>query len=297
MTVTTDWPGRAEQREFEPFRPQLGRVRPLQFETPESYLVRLSRANAIDPTHIARLTQVRRQRTGRLDELAYVIAELGGPPVGHFTREYARAFVHERPLLNKVFAAHRSTRRACTRCAGGDEVQTFDHRRFVICLKHDRWVGRGGQRQVVDYELRTVERHFRRIAATGLIPPFAHDRVVATLDQNAGALGSGLWRGHRPHSREPIDRYPALVRILQVLADYLAAHWPRECEIQGWHRRPEQHRLYDYLRPRLAWLGEPTELWKATDDLVEVAIDIITSRSAEFAHDIAEPRRAREPKS
>jgi len=292
MTATTDWFGLQEQREFEPFRPQLGRVRPLQFETPDSYLVRLCRANVIDPTHVARQTHVRRQRTGRADELARVIAELGGPPVGHFTREYARAFVQESPPLNKVFPGHRSTRPGCRRCAAGEVVETFDHRRFMICLKHDRWVGRGGQRQVVDYESRTVERHFRRIAATGLIPSFAHDSVVATLDRNAAAFGNGLWRGHHRHAHVPTDRYPALVRTLQVLADYLAERWPREREIQSWHRRPEQHRLYEYLRPRLAWLGEPAELWQATDELVGVVIDIITSRSAEFGHDIHERQPA-----
>jgi hypothetical protein len=259
MSATTDWPGRDVQRGFEPFRPQLGRVRPHQFETPESYLVRLCRANVIDPTHVARQTQVRRQRTGRPDELAHVIAELGGPPVGHFTREYTRAFLRENPSLSTVFVAHHCTRPGCRRCAGGDDFETFDHRRFMICLKHDRWVGRGGQRQVIDYELRTVERRFRRIAASGLIPPFAHDRVVAPLDRNAAALGDGLWRGHRRHAHVPIDMYPALVRILQVLADYLAEHWPRGREIRTWHRRPEQHRLYE-CPSSPAWHGSASPL-------------------------------------
>lgn len=92
MTAAVDGAGRAEECEFEPFRPQLGRVRPLQFETPDSYLVRLCSANAIDPSHITRLIRVRRQHTGRSDELAHVIAELGGPPAEHFSWEYARAF-------------------------------------------------------------------------------------------------------------------------------------------------------------------------------------------------------------
>lgn len=135
--------------------------------------------------------------------------------------------------------------------------------------------------------MRTVERRFRRITATGLIPPFAHDAIVALIDRHAAELGDGLWRGHCRHAHVPIDNYPALVRILQMLADYLAAHWPRERGIRTWHRRPEQHRLYDYLRPRLAWLGERAVIWKLTDELVGVAIDI-TSRSAEFALDVDE---------
>jgi hypothetical protein len=274
--------------EIEPFKAQVARVRPHQFETPDSYLARLCAANVIDPSYIARQTEVRRQRTRRRNELAHVIAELGGPPVGHFPSEYARAFVKESPSLAEVFGPRRSVRQACRRCTAGEEVETFDQRRFMMCLKHDRWVGPGDQRQIIDYEMRNVERRFRRLTATGLIPPFAHDAVVNLVDRHATVLGDRLWRGHRQHAHAPIDHYPALVHILQVLADYLSEHWPLECEIRTWHRRPEQRRLYDHLRTRLTWLGERTVIWKLTNELVGVAIDIITSRTVEFAFDIDE---------
>lgn len=257
---------------------------PHQFENPDSYLARLCAANLIDGNYIRRLIQNRRFRTGRPDELAHVINELGGPDVGHFHREYARATAQPAPRLKDAFPTRQQKRAACSRCVGGEHVDTYDHRRFMICLKHNRWIGQHttDQRQIIDYELRTVERRFRRIAATGLVPAEAHDAIVAAIDRHAPVLKDHLWLGHRPHAHPGIDRYPARVRILKTIADYLATHWPLEREIRTWHRRPEQARLYAHLRLDLAWLGAPAQTWKLIDELVDVVIGVLNNRTVEF---------------
>ncbi|MET3143961.1 UNVERIFIED_ORG: hypothetical protein ABIB19_003714 [Arthrobacter sp. UYEF10] len=260
------------------------RPRPHQFETPDSYLARLCAANLIDTNYIRRLTRNRRLHTGRPDELAHVISELGGPDVGHFHREYARAIAHPTPQLKDAFPTRQQKRAACSRCAGGKHVDTYDHRRFMICLKHNRWIGQRttDQRQIIDYELRTIERRFRRIAGTGLVPPGIHDTIIAAIDRHAPALKDQLWLGHRQHSHPNIDRYPAQVRILSTIADYLATHWPLEREIRTWHHRPEQARLYAHLRLHLAWLGTPAQTWKLIDELVDVLIGVLNNRTANF---------------
>jgi hypothetical protein len=94
------------------------------------------------------------------DELGHVIAEPGGPAPECFRREYARSLIQPAPQPNDAFIASQRTRQTCSRCAGGEEVPTYDHRHFMICLKHNRWIGNRAteQRQIIDHELRTMER-------------------------------------------------------------------------------------------------------------------------------------------
>jgi hypothetical protein len=266
-------------------KPQVTTPRPAQFETPDSYLARLCAANVIDVDYIRRMTTHRRRQTARPEELGHVIAELGGPEPGHFQRDYTRALIQPAPPAPDAFATSQRTRQACSRCAAGDEILTYDHRRFMICLSHNRWIGiqSAEQQQIVHYELRTVERRYRRIMAGGLIPTPAHDAVVAAIDRYSLALGEHLWLGHRRHRHSGIDRFPARTRVLETIAAYLAQNWPLQREIAVWHRRPEQRRLYDHFRTQLTWLGRAADNWKFIDELVQIVIDIIGDRADPFA--------------
>lgn len=265
--------------------------RPVQFETPDSYLARLCAANVIDVDYIRQLATYRRRMTGRREELGYVIAELGGPDPEHFRGEQSRALIHAVSPVSDAFAATSRTRPACTRCATGDDVRTYDHRRFMICLKHNRWIGNRitEQRQIEDYELRKVERRFRRLMATGPIPREAHDAVVAAIERHSPTLGERLWLGHRRHDHPDIDRFPARTRILATIAAYLKQKWPPELGIVVLHRRPEQSRLYDYLRAGLTWLGRPADNWKFIDTLVQIVLELLDSRADPFAGYELEP--------
>lgn len=260
-------------------RPQVTVLRPLQLETPDSYLARLCSANAIDVGYIQRLATARRRYSGRPDELGIVIAELGGPAPEHFRREHARAFNAGESTFDGAFAttsAH--SRPGCQRCAAGNPVQTYDHRRFMICLRHNRWIGHrpSEQRQLEEHHLRGVEKRFRRTMATGLISRPAHDAVVAALARHSVGLEYGL--GHVQPAHPGIDGFAARTRLLHILARYLARHWPVGREIAEWHRRPEQARAYEYLRGELTWLGSPAANWRLIDDLVQVLLDIVGSR-------------------
>lgn len=276
-------------------KPQITTPRPAQFETPDSYLARLCAANVIDLDYIRRLATYRRRQTGRPEELGYVIAELGGPAPRHFRREHARALILTASPVADAFAATARTRPACSRCAAGDDILTYDHRRFMICLKHNRWIGNRvtEQRQIDDRELRNVERRFRRIMAEGLIPTEAHDAVVAAIGRNSPTLGEHLWLGYRGHDHPGIDRFPARTRLLKTIAAYLAQNWPLEREIVVVHRRPEQRRLYDDLRASLTWLGQPADSWKFIDELVQIVLDVIGSRTDPFAGNGREPEAGR----
>jgi len=273
---------------IERFKPQVVCPRPYQLETPDSYLARLCAANVIDLDHIRRRVHARRTRTRRPDELGYVINELGGPDIRHFHREYARTVPQLSVKAHMAFAVQPRTRPACSRCVHGVSVDAYDHRLFMICLKHNRWIGHRAdeQQQISDLGLRTVERRFRQIATTGLISNQFHDGVTAALDRHAPVLRDGLWLGKQRQSHPQIDRYPALVRILTTIADYIDEYWPIEREIRTVHRRPEQARLYRSLRTSLAWLGGPAATWKLIDELVAVVIDSIIARSVEFAPDL-----------
>jgi hypothetical protein len=107
--------------------------------------------------------------------------------------------------------------------------------------------------------------------------------VTAALNRHAPVLRDGLWLGHHRQSHPQIDRYPALVRILTTIADYLDVYWPIEREIRTVHRRPEQERLYRRLHASLTWVGDRTVTWKLIDELVVVIFEAIIARSIEFA--------------
>lgn len=269
----------------EQLHPQVVRPRPHQFENPDSYLARLCAANLININYMRRLVRNRSSHTGRPDESAYVINELGGPGTGHFCREYARATAQKAPRLKDAFPTRQQKRSACSRCVGGEHVYTYDHRRFMICLKHNRWIGQRttDQRQVLDHELRTVERRFRRVAATGLISVKTHDAFVTAVDRHPQALGEHptLDRMRQPHPH--IGRYPAQVRILETITNYLAEHWPLETEIRDWHRRPEQARIYGYLRHELSWLDSRAYACRLIDDLATAVMNNLITRTVEFS--------------
>lgn len=270
---------------LEQLHPQVVRPRPQQFETPNSYLARLCTANLIEISYLRWLIRNRSSHTGRPDETAYVINELGGPKIGHFYSEYARATTQPAPRPKDVFSARHRTRTACLRCAGGEEIDTYDHRQFTICLKHNRWVGRkaADQRQIIEPRLHKVERRYRRLGATGLIPVDTHDAIATAIDRHPQALGEYLTLSPTRQLHPHIDRYPAQVRILETITNYLAEHWPLRTEVRNWHRRPEQARIYGYLRHELSWLDSPAHACRLIDDLAATVINTLINRTVGFS--------------
>jgi hypothetical protein len=80
-------------------------------------------------------------------------------------RQYVRAVGGGSPPLGKAFQRQRHRRLACLRCTAGSHVTAYDHRRFMICFKHQHWIAgqtAADQRQLLDPGLLGVERLFRR---------------------------------------------------------------------------------------------------------------------------------------
>lgn len=279
---------------------QTRRPRPHQMETPGSYLARLCQANLIDLDHMERLVARRRRQSGRPNEMAHVIAELGGPGPRHFYQQYVRAVGGGSPPLARAFQRQRHRRLACLRCTAGSQVTAYDHRRFMICFKHQRWIAgqtAADQRQLLDPELLAVERRFRRAMSSRLVTPQLYDDIRGVVVQNSASIFDCLWQGHRLHGHTgrdhhdirgglhgSLDLYPAVVRILTIAVEYLELYWPitHGKKAMLLHPRPEQRRLYAYLRPRLEWIGSGPESYRIIDGVVAALIAALSLRDIEF---------------
>lgn len=81
-----------------------------------------------------------------------------------------------------------------------------------------------------------------------------------------------------------LDLYPAVVRILTIAVEYLELYWPitHGKKAMLLHPRPEQGRLYAYLRPRLEWTGSGPESYRIIDRVVAALIAALSLRDIEF---------------
>lgn len=178
----------------EPFLPQIIRPRPMQYETPESYLTRICDANVIDTESVKRQVRSRRYSTRNRDELGIIIEELGGPPRSHFEREFERA-TGQLHTDEHAFSPNPAIRPGCIKCCSGTAFDTFNHRRHMTCLKHYRWLGTGQHDPPHDvpHTIRATERNFRRIAASGVIPMYVFDNIGEACGYRRTATSDLSW--------------------------------------------------------------------------------------------------------
>ncbi|TQC46237.1 hypothetical protein EEB14_27165 [Rhodococcus sp. WS4] len=159
--------------------------------------------NVIDRRLVNSLIRKRRSETRRPHQVALMVHELGGPHATHFARSYLRA-TRTRPddadtLLAETYRTHiTGVRHACTHCAAGYSVPTFDHHQFTICLKHGRWLapdhGHEHQRQIPDpSEWVRAERPYRRAVTTGMLTRHLVDATWRILRDQATVLGPPSW--------------------------------------------------------------------------------------------------------
>lgn len=260
------------------FSPQPFAPRPHHFETPQSYLTRLCKANIIDRALIHAAATQRARATGQRHQIALIIAELGGPAPAHFARSYVRATGKLPETGQKLLAAtfrprkNGAARYACARCTAGQPVATFDHRRLSLCLKHGRYlpIGHDHRQQLQipdDPTWIAAERRYRRAAASAFLTPDLIDTVWQAVRDQATALGPRSWAGalhaaqDQPGFTEGVhDRlalHPATSKILHLAAQ------PRLWNtVDTAGRNPEYLRAY--LRNRLDWIdGEDWVLVEA----------------------------------
>lgn len=253
-------------------------VRPIHFETPHSYLTRLCAANGVDQNFYVKAIRVRRQATGDSAALGHAIHELGGPSPHHWALSHQKAstgLANARGIRDP-FGRQRSSRVACTHCAQGADVTTYDHIRAAVCLKHRRWVGRGTtattQRDLRGRaDLVAVERAARRLTADAWIDLDLYGTCwEAIRDWN---YMTGQWRPDLEAAaeaptflREVDDRlalYPETVRLLRMVSNPVFRGMCDPGKGGATRRRAWMHR-------ELAWL--PAERWivaEAVEEWVE----------------------------
>lgn len=272
------------------FTPQPASVRPAQLETPRSYLNRLCTVNVIDRRVIDAAIRDRRRITGITHQLALVIYELGGPNPSRFVRSHLLATGttndNADTLLALAYRRGRGVRYACTYCTAGQIIETFDHRRFCICLKHRRWLAPGRdpehQRPIPDgSQWVTAERRYRRAAGSGFLTRRLIDAISQAVHDQASTLGPPAWADQlhaaqtRPGFVEGVDDrlalHPHTSRVLHLLAQ------PRTwATVDALVRGPEH--LNAHLDRELAWIPDQKRV------LVQaLAAELIRTRRARLA--------------
>lgn len=270
----------------EPLPRQLVRPRPIQLETPGSYLTRICAANVIDVKYIERLAIRRRTITRRGDELGYIIEELGGPARNHFQQEFQRAGGWPKRWLREAHAFTPNTprRQACSHCSAGEPAFTFYHRKFMVCRKHGRWLGAHANdaQQTAGPETIDADRRLRRIAAAGLVSILAYDRLAVLLNAHL----TGTTKPPSAASSVPSDslvQFPSQVNLLELVTDSVQTRYPVDEPLPAWHSRPEQERLRRHMRPGLIALnlaqGRDGDVNRLLEGMVEVAIDMLSERT------------------
>lgn len=256
---------------------QLVRPRPIQFETPKSYLARICAANVIDVGYIERLAARRRSSTHRADELGHAIAELGGPPPEHFEQEFQRAgrWAGTSYRLAHAFSSTLPGRPACSHCVAGGRAITFDHRDFMVCPRHRRWLDVHALQDQQDAGLAdlTADRRLRKLAAAGLVRVNVYDRIG---DHLRAHLTGTVKRRPRDAtgSNQSMLQFPRQVDLVELLAGYLRARSPDERPLGDWHRRPEEARFRRYMRPRLIALNVAQDRDRDVNPLLEGLLDV-----------------------
>lgn len=267
----------ADRYVVQPLPRQLIRPGPLQFETPNSYLARVCAANVIDGEYIERLAARRRSSTRRPDELGYLIEELGGPAPEHFEQEFQRAgrWAGTSYRQAHAFSPNLPGRPACSRCDAGERARTFDHRRFMICRRHRRWLDPHsveGQQDVGPDELE-VDRRLRQLAAAGLVSVNVYDRVGDHLRAHlTGSAKRPPTTLTRPN--QSLLQFSRQLRLVELLAGYLQARSPEDMQLRDWHRRPEEACFRGYMRPRLTALNLTPDRERDVNPLLEGLLDI-----------------------
>lgn len=295
----------------EPLRRQVFVPRVHTFETPHSYLARICGRNMIDAGHMLQVVVSRKRQTKRPHELGVVIRELGGPDESSFVMQWVRAgndleasdtgqAPHD---FGSVFRRTLYTRSACEYCTRGETVTTYEHEKFMMCLKHGRWVqpqSAGRIQRQVPPGWRRTERQFRRLQRHPLLPATLHHQIWDLIRDNALMLGNAGW-GDRIRSAQEngiaglddrISLYPETVRVLATCTDldiweHLIMHSPSTWERGG-------GKLRALLHQRLAWAGDASDIWVLAEGLAVLLARMATGSVPDLAYRLimADPRRA-----
>lgn len=199
-------------------------VRPVHFETPNSYLKRLCEANSVDRSWMETVVKQRRIAGGHgARELGLVINELGGPDPAAFESVHERARVGY-PTTRGAWDKQRSTRTACLSCTAGIRASTYPHVRFAFCKRHGQWLGNTQRQGVLDAELWKAERLLRRLVTAGRVDAELYEGTWDVVRDHAYMVGGASQPAtlHRALNRPEFtigvdDRIALFPRTVQCL--------------------------------------------------------------------------------
>ncbi|MFJ4175383.1 zinc-ribbon domain-containing protein [Microbacterium sp. NPDC089696] len=160
------------------------RVRPIAFETVESYAARLRDANFIERTTWSLWFNplVRLHGGDEKDAKARLLAVLGDRSIEHHQRDARAALLHTDGESCNKCETGLSTRYGCRRCSGGSVVTQVTHDGPRVCHRHRLWVGPGTEpeaQEVVGKEIVAADRHYQVLRRRGILD--AH-RLAELLD-------------------------------------------------------------------------------------------------------------------
>lgn len=199
--------------------PELGslpvRVRPVPFETVESFGQRLAAANSI-PERRWRIGRLAAHEAGSRLTLEQLLEELGALRSGHFAAQRAALPAHEDDSRCGECVTGLDQRFGCTRCTNGATARQMNHDGPRVCPRHRRWVGPGAspdEQFQVGSEVLAADRLYRRLRMAGVIDAHRFAEILGAVD---------AWvEAETDHLADPSERFIVAVRIAQhVLAPH-----------------------------------------------------------------------------
>lgn len=185
------------------------RVRPMRYETVESYAARVRDANRVSkPVWVQWLRPYalvlghNPRRTS-----ADLLEQVTGIARGHFARTAEMLPCHEDGTSCVRCTTGLNDRYGCTRCSGGAEVIEEAHDGPRVCRRHSRWVGPGtvpdAQFQV-GANIIKADRVYRKLRADGVLDAHRLAEILGWVD---------LWAGAETLALDAAQRFEVAVRV------------------------------------------------------------------------------------
>lgn len=187
------------------------RVRPVPFETIQSFATRLGEANFMPERAWRRgLRAVERQASVGGPTLEETLETLGSLDEGHFSRARAALPAHPDGQTCNNCSTGLEGRFACVKCTFGAIASQQAHDGPRVCSRHSRWIGPGTapDAQVgVDAEVMRADRDYRKLRRAGILDPHRLAELTDCVDE---------WADHEaPSSPDSAHRFAIAVRIAQ----------------------------------------------------------------------------------
>lgn len=191
------------------FGPLPVRVRPVPFETVQSYLERLGIANFMPEGRWRNgLKAIGRRSAEGKDAVVRAAEAMGGLREGHFALENAALPTHPGGDVCEKCTTGLEDRFGCLRCTGGEVASQLNHDGPRVCERHRRWIGPGTaphEQHSVGRAVLLADRKYQRLRRRGLIDAHGLAEIIGCVDH---------WAEQEPcRPVEPAERFRIAVDL------------------------------------------------------------------------------------